>query len=472
MHQAKRPTKIIAIAGPKGGVGKSSLAIDLGRSLAQRDLRVLLVEIEPYKQGLAILLEMPLQSVQTSTEFTAVATPIPKLDLLLTNPKDEDITASFAALRAEGEYDFVIVDLASSLTKREAQVLLSCDLPVLISNAEPASLFAATQCLRLCAFYALMHEQQLRGIMPLLDPVKDSWDFLQIYKSLPQELQDDFAHAMCSIKVGFILNQRRESSENQQCEALCHAWGMLLGITPRFLGSLAHEEKRWFFARRIAPSSQFPREEAVINDLNHITKQVIEACESPNIPTRCLPTLNISTAAREFLLAAKADDVRIAYRKLWEGYRRENGLISAIMHKDRIAEIIQNLELAHRFATQVDEEKTALSLPNLRVSSDGDAESLTPRRLSGSFRAVHPWSAEDCPPEAGQIIKDAREAMELSIQVLALQTRIPKRALESIESCDFADLESRYLRAYLIELAHHLKLDEEMLLEAFGFVCV
>ncbi len=157
-------SRILAVVSPKGGVGKTTLALNLGCSLAMRGWRTLVVDTDP-QGGIASSVEgvgkkgaglvAYLENRATLAE-AIVLTKVPTLALLPVHGAGTapEHMPRAATLLSEGEelsralreaaidYDVVVVDTPSGLHGPTARVLEDADFLLVPLQAEPLALRA------------------------------------------------------------------------------------------------------------------------------------------------------------------------------------------------------------------------------------------------------------------------------------------------------------------------------------------
>lgn len=157
---------IYAISNHKGGVGKTTSAINIGAALANKSKKVLLIDLDPQAnltQSLGIKGEI---TIYENLKGEKIILPVEYRTNLYVLPSSLDLSAAEIELSSEPGREYILKDIVSQLTAKFDYILIDC----------PPSLGLLTINALTAADYVLIPMQAeylpLRGLAKLTEIIK------------------------------------------------------------------------------------------------------------------------------------------------------------------------------------------------------------------------------------------------------------------------------------------------------------
>jgi chromosome partitioning protein len=163
-----RPPRILAVTNQKGGVGKTTTAINLGAALARMRKRVLVIDLDPQGNASTGLGIVPSDRMYTTYDLLIDEVPLRKvvlqtqIDNLFIAPATTDLSSADVDLVAQGNrvsllrralrggdmaYDIVLIDCPPSLSLLTVNALVAADSAIVPLQAEFFALEGLSQLL-------------------------------------------------------------------------------------------------------------------------------------------------------------------------------------------------------------------------------------------------------------------------------------------------------------------------------------
>ena len=268
-------TKIFAVGGGKGGVGKTFIACNLGAMMARLGNRVVLVDADFGGANLHTYLgldfpERTLNDLLTRRvdrlEDVIVSTSFPNLHLIsgaqsvlgAANPRHE-YKARLARRLREIDADVVILDLGSGTSFNTLDSFLLSDEGIFVVVPEPTSLENAYAFIKASFFRRLRRATSNARIKTLVDRVADGRveqsirtpsDLLSAIDSMDPRAGARLREDVSQFRPQVLMNQVRTVEDIQIGFAIRKVCRRYFGIEVNYLGYVNHDDVVWKSVRR------------------------------------------------------------------------------------------------------------------------------------------------------------------------------------------------------------------------------
>jgi len=292
------PTRIWAVGGGKGGVGKSLLAANFGVGLAALGKKVLMVDVDLGAANLHTFLNMDGGRVSLSNFLKSGSVDIvpyisktgfENLDLVSGAKDSLDVAdnggagiARLAEALQDVPYEYVVLDIGPGTSANILDLFLMADEGILLTTPEPTSIensYRFLKCLFLRRIRNIANSREETKLKELLHRIfagqwssrlKTVADILAQIKALDPTRGELLGEILGQTSVSIVVNQTRTQADRSIGSSMKAACRNYFGIDIGFLGDIGFEES-------VSESIRSKRP-LVLSEGDSPASQAIESC--------------------------------------------------------------------------------------------------------------------------------------------------------------------------------------------------
>ncbi len=294
-------TKVLAIGGGKGGVGKSLIASNMGAMLARRGRKVIMVDVDLGAANLHTFFGLAgsklsfssfLKSEVTDIRKVISETNIPNLDIISGARDSLDVAdmGGVKSLRRELKslkYDYVILDVGPGTGSSILDLFLMADHGILVTTPEPTStenMYRFLKCLFLHRIKKIINSQNDTGLKNFLikvlkssphQKVKTVSDILGQLKALDPSRGEILSRLLGDTAISIIMNQTRPADKHMgpNIKKACFDY---FGVPIGYLGDIAFDNAVSDSIRKRTPLAVYDSRSAAASDMEASLDRLLE----------------------------------------------------------------------------------------------------------------------------------------------------------------------------------------------------
>jgi flagellar biosynthesis protein FlhG len=494
-----RGRRVIAVGGGRGGVGKSTLTLNLGVYFAQLGRSVVVCDADPAGSNLHAMLglaEAPFVPHDPDGDAPAkpVPTPVPGLslfpsafDLLAMAPIKPTRRTQWLKRFAAIEADYVLLHLGASLSPPTLDLFSSADVSVCVTAPEPVAIETTYGFLR-ALFSRSLKRRLMREKLKVrlveraiqqLTPAASPLDVVEAIHRYDVGLGGVAAYELDRLSPRLVVGHSRLRSDLELGPAMTAISERFLGIHLDYLGHVEHDDAAWLSVRRKSPLLiESPTSKSARN-IERIARRIlallmaedarVSAPEAPRgpggapsewrrpLPKNLYEVLGVARTAAD-------DEIRRAYKRQRDIFKDGSFPVVSVVSEAALHDEQARIEEA--YDTLLDPNKRRsydLSTFPATVRSDASRERRVDEARAAELVMLQAELAREIHAEtefSGELLRKVRESQGVELTDIAQRTKISTLHLVAIEEERAQDLPAMvYVQGFVQEVAKFLRLD-------------